>query len=904
MPYLHSVFNSFTFSANKRVNLSMKNLFLCVLATSLTAAQLLTSADAFAQRRQRGTEASEQAKEAPKPTGERPSGADEPKSIAELTKKSKAMQGLFTLYQDTSNGSLMMLIRKEQIGKEFIYCAQSVDGLPSIGLNRGSYRSNKIFTIERYFNKISLVIPNDNFYFDPNNALSKAAEANTSKAILFTASIAGQNAEKDAFLIKVDDLFMSENLQAIKPNLPPNAPPTLVNPLGNLNKEKSRYDAIKNYPANTNVTVQYVYDNPSPRGGGKELADPRAVSIKMLHTFLEVPENDFQPRRDDARIGYFGKGTDDMTSLSATPYRDHINRWHLKKKNPGATISEPVEPITWWMENTTPKELRPIIKKAGEKWNIAFEKAGFRNAVVVKEQPDTASWDAGDIRYNVLRWTSSANPPFGGYGPSFTNPRTGQIIGADIMLEWVFLSRRIPLAKALSSAVSTEEIIHNVGDYLHEHQACHAGALMQYNNLAGGALLEAMSSSEVERTQLVEDAVHYLVLHEMGHTFGLMHNMRASTLHPIKDLHNKALTDKVGLYGSVMDYPAINLSSDPAKQGNFYITTPGPYDLWAIEYGYSEALADPTAETKRLNDIANRSSQPELVFGNDGDDMRSPGKGIDPRVMLFDLSSDAITFGAERIQLINKLLPNLRKKYTKTGESYQELLSAYAALMSDVGNAANAMSRFVGGVYVDRTLPGQPGGSATPFTPVALADQKRAMAALSQHIFGPSAFQGGRDLYRFLAKQRRFFNQMEGGSEDPKVLARFAAIQSGVLDHLLHPNTLDRIVNSEQYGNSYKLGTMMTDLTNAIMKGDPATGTNSTRQTLQADYVGRLITAAGIGEKRPFNPFIYQAQAQAYYQLTEIRKFLALPSAPNADVETKAHKANLLYRINNAMASK
>ena len=147
-----------------------------------------------------------------------------------------------------------------------------------------------------------------------------------------------------------------------------------------------------------------------------------------------MPDNDFEPRLADQRVGYFSERITDLTSVDLTPYNDLINKWDLQKKNPEEALSEPVKPITFWLENSTPKELIPYIKEGVLAWNAAFEKAGFKNAVAVKVQPDDADWDAGDIRYNVLRWTSSPNPPFGGYGPSFTNPRTGEIIGADICL--------------------------------------------------------------------------------------------------------------------------------------------------------------------------------------------------------------------------------------------------------------------------------------------------------------------------------------------------------------------------------------------------------------------------------------------------------------------------------------
>ena len=152
------------------------------------------------------------------------------------------------------------------------------------------------------------------------------------------------------------------------------------------------------------------------------------MNVTLQHSFIAVPENKYQPRYEDPRVGYFVTQVTDMTDPEdVTPYRDLIHRWHLEKKHPEQFISEPVEPIVWWIENTTPHEFRDAIKEGVLAWNKAFEKAGFNNAIQVKVQPDTASWDAGDIRYNVLRWTSSPDPPFGGYGPRFVNPRTGQI---------------------------------------------------------------------------------------------------------------------------------------------------------------------------------------------------------------------------------------------------------------------------------------------------------------------------------------------------------------------------------------------------------------------------------------------------------------------------------------------
>ena len=238
-------------------------------------------------------------------------------------------------------------------------------------------------------------------------------------------------------MIDATDLFLSETLTRIKSPKRPGTPPTAFS-LGGFDKNKSKIVSIKNYPENTNIKTEYVYKNPSVlNSGSNAIQDGRNVSIKLFHSFLKMPEEGYQLRLDSQKVGYFSTQVNDMTSLEITNYRDLVNRWRLIKKSPNQSISEPVTPITWWIENSTPQEWREIIKEGVLAWNKAFEKAGFKNAIIVKIQPDDADWDAGDIRYNVLRWTSSPNPPFGGYGPRMTNPRTGEIIGADIMLEYI-----------------------------------------------------------------------------------------------------------------------------------------------------------------------------------------------------------------------------------------------------------------------------------------------------------------------------------------------------------------------------------------------------------------------------------------------------------------------------------
>lgn len=814
------------------------------------------------------------------------------KSIEEVTKKSKKIEGLFTIYQDTTNGKTHMLISKNQFNKEFIYFSQVSDGVSDTGwLVRGMYLDSKIFTIERKFNKLEFIKQNTSFYFDPKSALSKSANANVSEGIIASIQIVAKDDKKGHFLIASDDLFLKETFEQIKPPAKPKASP-LDFKLGKLNKESTKIGGIKNYPENTNITSHYVYSSDSVLNSGtKALSDSRNITIKIDHNLISLPNNDYEPRFDDPRIGYFITQVTDKTSTSATPYKDLIHRWHLVKKDPNAEISEPVEPIIWWMENTTPIEFRDTIKESVLEWNKAFEVAGFKNALEVKMQPDNAEWDAGDIRYNVLRWTSSPNPRFGGYGPSFVNPRTGQIMGADIMLEYVYHTNRVKYDNVFNLALNNYE--RNELSHLQKNAPmfCSHGHQMQQNMLFGNTTLIANGANENEMKGMRMEAMKELVMHEVGHTLGLNHNMKASQLFSPKELKTPELIKDKCLTGSVMDYTAINVAINKENQGHYFSTTVGPYDLWAIEYGYS-----PNISEKKLNEIANKSILPELAFGNDADDMRHPGKAIDPRVMIGDMSNDQITYSIDRIKLVEKIMTQLRTQFNKEGQSYQELRQAFEILRRQHGQACEAISRFIGGVYVDRSMIGQD-ENRKPYTPVAYEDQKRAMDALSKYVFASNAYNTPEQLYNYIAMQRRGFNFYKK-NEDPKIHSMVLSYQKGILNHLLHSNTLQRISDSELYGNSYKLSEFMTDLNNAIFKEDLSTSSNTFRQNLQLEYTKKLIAIIKSKADKHKKEYSNMAKAMALYNLKEIKTML---SNTNGDIQTKANKNYISTLVKNTL---
>ncbi len=460
----------------------------------------------------------------------------EKKTIEELVKQSKKIEGLFTIYQDTVTGSIQMLISEDQIGKDFIYFNQIADGAADIGQFRGSYGQSIVFKIEKYFDKIEFITQNTSFYFDPNNPISKSQDANLSKGNMSSEKVLAFDTTKNIYLISANDLFLKETLSQIKPSKSPTASPFSFS-LGSLDKDKTKINAIRNYPENTDIAVEYVYSNPSVlNNGSNSISDGRNVSIKVYHSLIAIPENDFEVRFDDPRVGYFTTQVNDQTSTSSTPYRDLIHRWNLVKKDPNAPISEPVTPITWWIENTTPVEWRETIAEGVLEWNKAFEQAGFKNAMVVKIQPDDATWDAGDIRYNVLRWTSSPDPVFGGYGPSFVNPITGEILGADIMLEYVHFTNRVLYDKVFDLSATSKNTEIDLAK--NNHKLCSLGHIMHENTMFGQALLSSAAASDLEMARMKKESMLALVMHEVGHTLGLNHNMKASHIFSPEQLSN------------------------------------------------------------------------------------------------------------------------------------------------------------------------------------------------------------------------------------------------------------------------------------------------------------------------------------------------------------------------------
>ena len=777
--------------------------------------------------------------------------------------------GLIDVYRNDDDGKVYFLIKEDQLEKEFIYFAHILDGIVEAGTWRGNYLDNGIIKFIKYFDQIRIDRINTAYVFDERNPLSKSKNANISNSLIDSLKIEKKSKSDDKFLIDITSLLLSENLSKIT-TTPYKEDPKESFKIGSISKNKSSINSVLNYPENTDFEVNFVFSNSSNKP--IENQDSRNNSISLRFSFINYPENNFETRMEDQRIGFFSERKTNLSSIDITPYEDLINKWRLEKKDKNKEKSAPIKPILFWIENTTPYELRPIIKNAVLAWNIAFEEAGFIDAIEVKMQPDDAEWSAGDIRYNVLRWTSSPNPPFGGYGPSFTNPRTGEILGADIMLEWIYLTNRVRYSEIFENQESRN------------NDFCHNFLVKQENRIFGKLAAEALDLNENEISRLYEEDLYQLILHEVGHTLGLNHNFAASTLHTNSDIHNPEITYKEGLSSSVMDYHALNIAPLGVEQGQYADIKPGKYDILAIKYGYT-----PNLSKKDLDSMLEKYSSNEYLFGNDGDDMRSPGKGIDPRINTGDMTNDPVEYAKDRIVLSQNLIPNLYETLKSKSDSWESIYQGYRILIRQIHTSAEIISRQIGGIYTNRSFMSD--DNQNPYEIVPYKIQKKSMKILSEYYFDSDKFYLPSDIVKKMQRERRSFDFF-GKTEDPKIHNMILKGQKRVLKHFTNSRVLKRLTDSSLYGNKYLPNELFRDLTSSIFNESKSRKLNGIDQNLQNYYLKRLIMIFKSGN---FDSPSISAS------LASMENIKAYTFTSSYDEATENHKKLVRWKIENLL---
>lgn len=458
------------------------------------------------------------------------------------------------------------------------------------------------------------------------------------------------------------------------------------------------------------------------------------------------------------------------------------------------------------------------------------------------------------------------------------------------MLEFIYLSNRLPYEKLYDvAALDNLQPESNLN-----YDNCAYGEAMHQNILYGTQIMNAFDFSEINKDEFIKQALYDLVLHEVGHTFGLNHNFIASQLHTPQEIQDPVLGATIGLTASVMDYTIPNISPDKTKQGLFFDIKPGPYDKWAIQYGYVNTVND-AEEKETLQKILAESVKKENRFMNDADDMRSVGRGIDPRANLYDMSDDAIGYAIRNIKMVNDALPKLLKKYSTPNKSYHELRNGYLALSGHYARSLNVIGRYIGGVYVNRNFVGQDTASK-PFTPVPYTEQKRAMQALTQYAFSKNAFKTPNNIYTYLQMQRRGYD-FRRENEDPKIHDRILNTQRAVLDELLNNTVMLRLTDTKLYGNKYSVNAMLKDVTNGIFIEDLGASVSTIRQNLQEEYVSRLLNIVDAK-----SAYAYTSKSAAFGEVQRILTWMEANTG--GDPATAAHRAHIVYLINSALDTK
>jgi len=809
--------------------------------------------------------------------------------MKDILKDAKSIPGFFTLHQ--KDEKVWLEILPSQLGKPFFFSYNVPRSIGERGLYGSQMGGSKLVEFQKIGNQVQLIAKNTQFFAKEGTPQAQfVAESFSDSLMGSVALVSAPHPETKSILIEANTLLFSDI-----PGYQTRLEASFRMPFA-LDTRNTSFATVKSSETLTGLEVKahfavsklsapsmvpsQVPTTPPP----STTPDPRSLFVSFYYSFMPLPMP-MAIRMADERVGFFTVArTDYTTDLNVKPKTHLLKRWRLEKKDAGAAVSEPKEPVVYWLDKNIPEKYRASVMQGVLEWNKAFEKAGFKNALVVKQQQATDDFNNMDARHTSIRWFTGADVGFA-IGPSQADPRTGEILDADIGMSDVFArgARRTVIEDMLRVRSNDGEIC--------EHAQEAAEELNYALDLLEARGLELDSP---KADALAQAYVKDIIMHEVGHTLGLRHNFRASTVYDLKQLQDPSFTKLNGIASSVMDYNPFNISPKGEIQGEYVMSTLGAYDYWAIEYGYKQFEAG--HEAQGLAQILSKANQRELQFDTDEDAGFGAMGGIDPMVNRFDLGSDPLAYYKRRMQLSRELWERLQNLNLATGESYERLTRSFRSGFSQLARVAPLAAKYIGGVHTRRE---RAGSNRLLFEPVSAGLQREALQLMTKDFLGTDSFKFKPEFIARLAVDRLESSSLQGGLQT-SVASLVAGVQKGILDQIYSPAVATRLAEVGMKVNDPRETLGLSDVYDALQDAiwsEAKTGqeTSLIRRNLQREQLRRMTDVL----VKPSGPWPADARSILRDNARQLSVLLNKTLAkPGLSKTTRAHYADSLDTLN------